>query len=273
MHQIIGSLVRSMVLGLACLILIPAVSHAQAKLEVVFEPSFHPLATITVVQEGRNNSVIVNYKKRGHEKTLWTDEYELKKAAAEEFFRKLDALADKMLEMKGQEPNNDHVTYFDGIKVSATYSKSESQRFSFSARSPTREDDPAEFAVIKALFDVIDKTNMLSSTMVCIEQLRSYFPDLGLPVKVYGGYPYRVRFFGSLSTIDEPALRDLIVSLPADVPLLIDMSNFEGMGTALYIHFQGLLMRNKNIRWIASKPARKQLLEIGVAEKDIQDAK
>jgi len=101
-----------------------------------------------------------------------------------------------------------------------------------------------------------------------LEQLHGYL-RLGLPVRDLGGKPRRIRIFGALSSRDEGALRELFGALRRDVPMIVDMGNFDGMGTALYPVFQDFMARPGPILWIASDRARGHLRDIGVVDSQI----
>jgi hypothetical protein len=104
---------------------------------------------------------------------------------------------------------------------------------------------------------------------VCrLEQLHGYL-RIGLPVRDLGGKPRRLRIFGALSSHDEGALRELFGVLRRDVPMIVDMSNFDGMGSLLYPVFRDFMERPGPILWLASDRARQQLRYIGVVEEHI----
>jgi hypothetical protein len=103
-----------------------------------------------------------------------------------------------------------------------------------------------------------------------LEQLYGYL-GLGLPVKDLGGLPRHVRFFGSLSTDYRAALIEFLRGLPPDEPMLIDMTNFESMGTGLYPDFQPLCARAGRTAWVATKEARHHLLGMRVPASVIFD--
>jgi hypothetical protein len=101
-----------------------------------------------------------------------------------------------------------------------------------------------------------------------LEQLHGYL-RLGLPVRDLGGKPKRIRIFGALSSRDEGALREFFGALRPEVPMIVDMSNFDGMGTALYPVFEDFMARPAPILWIASDRARAHLRDIGVADESV----
>jgi hypothetical protein len=71
--------------------------------------------------------------------------------------------------------------------------------------------------------------------------------------------------------VSEAESFDQIVDfLPANAPLLIDMTNFNGMGTLLYPSFRRLLARTPVVKWKVSPSASRQLQEVGVAATDLE---
>jgi hypothetical protein len=83
-----------------------------------------------------------------------------------------------------------------------------------------------------------------------IEDLEQYF-DFGFPIKQVAHNPLKYRIYGALSVDDATTrkLNDFIDSVPADESIIIDMSNFQSMGTTFYPNFQRLLKRNHHIEW------------------------
>lgn len=53
-------------------------------------------------------------------------------------------------------------------------------------------------------------------------------------------------------------------TIPRNEPLVVDMSNFDGMGTLLYPIFAEFAGSHDRLAWVASPNAERQLAEIGV---------
>jgi hypothetical protein len=83
-------------------------------------------------------------------------------------------------------------------------------------------------------------------------------------VKVARGPFTTVRLFGGLSTHDEPALRATFGEVASDGPLLMDLSNVDGMGTLLHEVFSAVVKRPGVTAWVASEGAQPHLAAIGV---------
>jgi hypothetical protein len=95
-----------------------------------------------------------------------------------------------------------------------------------------------------------------------IELIESYFYSKP-PYKEFDEQPYRLRMYGLWSIYEKEALREILQRLSQKEELLIDMTNFQGMGTSLYECFQPLLTMKK-LHFLVNERARKQLKEIGI---------
>jgi predicted aldo/keto reductase-like oxidoreductase len=83
-----------------------------------------------------------------------------------------------------------------------------------------------------------------------------------LPVKVYDGLPLMVRFYGSLTTHQREELIPFIEKLSQYDSILIDMMNFQGMGTLLYECFKPL-NKVKNLNFVANEEEKRHLIAMG----------
>lgn len=140
----------------------------------------------------------------------------------------------------------------------------------FDAWSPQRESEPAQHAYFAALHGLAKEALPEERAQLILEQLHGYL-GLGLPVVDLGGAPRRVRIFGRLSYPANPKLVSIFEGLTGEEPLLMDMSNFENMGTGLYPLFRELAGRPGATVWCASARAREQLEEMGIEQGMIFD--
>ena len=150
----------------------------------------------------------------------------------------------------------------DGITVYNTISQ-ESAQNKFKFWSPRKNSAPQEHKLVEAVLGLCQRKFTTQKEQEYFESLEQSF-DFGLPCKITSTDPFEVRMYGGLSSNEEQELTKFIHQLPSDRPLLIDMTNFEGMGTMFYPLFRSLLARNNQIVWVASKWSRKQLQEIKV---------
>jgi anti-anti-sigma regulatory factor len=86
-----------------------------------------------------------------------------------------------------------------------------------------------------------------------------------------GGRVKCLRIFGSLSSSKEMALRSLLSTLPKDEPLIVDMTNFDGMGTLLYPAFVEFASSRRFLSWAVSPSARRHVESMGLANLRIFD--
>lgn len=136
--------------------------------------------------------------------------------------------------------------------------------------SPRREgSDNVYYELLDPVFAMMKKYMTADAEMMYVEQLEQYF-DYGVPIKKTGKNEFRI--YGSLSYFEHvtKAINSLIDDIPSGESVVIDMSNFEGMGTIYYPHFKRLLAKNNQIKCIVNERARQQLLEIGWPETNLE---
>jgi hypothetical protein len=170
-----------------------------------------------------------------------------------------------------REPRDEKTAVVDGMGVQGEYCDGQGQHNAFSAVLP---ESTARFEFIKMIYQLATDVLQDPESLRILENIFCYL-GLGLPVKDLGGNPRCIRFFGGISTAYQRALARCLGSLPKRKSLLIDMSDFEGMGTLLYPVFRRFVRRRRLARtaWWASLPARQQLQAIGVRSSDIFDTR
>lgn len=189
---------------------------------------------------------------------LFADSAALDKEDVRFFFAALDSVP--LFKMATKESYG-----LDGITVYNVVSQ-DSLRNKFKFWSPRKRGNPQEHQLVEAVIGLSRRKFKSLKQQQYVESLEQYF-DFGLPCRVTSTEPFEVRIYGGLSLGDDEALNTFLRGLPADKPLLIDMTNFNGMGTRFYPLFHHLLKRNPNVVWVAYPKAHgfMQLLEIGVA--------
>jgi hypothetical protein len=96
------------------------------------------------------------------------------------------------------------------------------------------------------------------------EQLEQYFPHR-LGVKKISDTPLMYKLYGSISDGQEDELVAFLKSLPRHKRVIIDMSNFSGMGTMFYDDFEEYCVHRKNIYWLdPSGSALINMYKIGI---------
>jgi len=220
-----------------------------------FGPAFMPSCRISIIKNDKIGQIkLTVFNFRDTSRTLrinYVDSVVLTESDFKYFFNTLDTIS--LMKMK-----SDSSMGFDGIGVNNTcYQDSIKNAFYF--WSPNK--GSKEHKIVEA---VIGLSRQKFTAMKCqeyFESLEQYF-DFGLPCKKISDNLYEVRIYGSLSSNEEQELNKFINELPSDRPVLIDMTNFEGMGTMYYPLFKNLITRNKKIVWATKY--NQQLKEIGV---------
>jgi hypothetical protein len=223
-----------------------------------YYPSFMPSCIITIVARDTINRIHLRASD-DHRATpiiILDDSVNLSPADLTFFFTKLDSVAMRKLGTSDYPPGTDGITVYNTILQDSTEHK-------FKFWSPRKDRAPQEHKLVEAVLGLSRRKFTAPKEQEYFESLEQYF-DFGLPCKITSTDPFEVRIYGSLSSDAEQELTKFIHLLPSNRPVLIDMTNFEGMGTMFYPLFRSLLARNNRIVWVASKWSRNQLQEIEV---------
>jgi hypothetical protein len=222
-----------------------------------YYPSFMPSCIITIVARDSINRIHLRASNdhRATPITILDDSINLSPADLTFFFTKLDSVP--VLKMVTKDQHG-----FDGITVYNSISQDSAQN-KFNFWSPRKDREPQEHKLVEAVLGLSRRKFTAPKEQEYFESLEQYF-DFGLPCNITSTDPFEVRIYGSLSSNEEQELTTFIHHLPSDRPILIDMTNFKGMGTMFYPLFRSLLARNNRIVWVASKWSKKQLVEMGV---------
>lgn len=101
-----------------------------------------------------------------------------------------------------------------------------------------------------------------------LKQLHGYL-SLGSPVRDHGGTPRRLEIFGQLGSDSSGVLAGLFACVGEAEAVVVDMRDFEGMGTLLYPLFRRFSRRSGPIAWVVSAIGRQQLHAAKVASKQL----
>jgi hypothetical protein len=157
----------------------------------------------------------------------------------------------------------------DGMTVRGEWSDARGAG-TFRAWSPHPKRCPVHSSFVMAIHALATRHLPDDSVQRALEQLLGYLGD-DLPLRDLGGSPRHVRLFGRLSF---PAHGDLVAffrSAADDAPLVMDLRDFESMGTALYPLFRTFDRRPGPTAWCASPHARVQLRAAGIPAERIFD--
>ncbi len=153
----------------------------------------------------------------------------------------------------------------DGITIYLNYG-TDNKENNFSLRCPRPADN--EFEIIKSLFALFESTFSKQETKNYLENLKGYF-DFGLLVKHISNDPLEYRFYSHLSANEVEGFFDWMNGLPMNKPIILDFSNFGGMGTMFYSDFEDLIEENEEVFWLVSEHSIRQVKEIGVKKSRI----
>lgn len=230
-------------------------------------PSFHPEARLRVVERADGTMVRLCSldaqlwaAEAGQAPRKFEESAVVPAASAERFWAALSMLAPLDLAPE--------IAWgLDGMTITATYQQRDAQN-QFLIWSPEPRSPEGEF--VGVIYRLAWEFLTGDASIRRLEQLHGYL-DLGLPARLINGPVRRLRIFGRLTSSDDHALYQQLNDAAGDDPLLVDMTNFEGMGTLLYPIFARFAARRKNIAWAASPHARKQLAQIGVNDWEVFD--
>ncbi len=249
--------------------------EADRAARVLFRPAFHPECALTAIDfhglttvslhTARTNlwywwgSLEETSASRPSPPVLWRDTAEVARRQAHAFWTEVEALD---FDLTGSPTLG-----VDGMSVNGVLSLGETTT-EFETWSP---DPPAtEHQFAAALWSLADSHLHEDETVRLLEQLHRYL-GLGAPVKVTRRPFTTVRLFGGLSTHDEPALRATFGEVAPDEPLLMDLSNVDGMGTLLHRVFSAIAKRPGVTAWIASEEALPHVAAIAVPASTVFD--
>ena len=227
-----------------------------------FAPSFIPPCRISIIKNDKTGKIFFKvYKYSESSVTLsaaFEDSTVLNESDFKYFFHTLDTI--QLMKMK-----SDGSVGVDGISISNTYYQ-DTIKNTFDFWSPNK--GRKEHKIIEAVIGLGRQKFTSLKHQEYFESLEQYF-DFGLPCKKISDNPYEIRIYGNLTSSEEQELNKFINDLPSDKPILIDMTNFQSMGTMFYPLFRNLITRNANIIWVIKKGNSEDLIEIGVASRNI----
>ena len=235
---------------------------------ILFRPAFHPECALTAIEVEGATTISLHTARtnlwywwgsaegtsasRPSPPALWREAAEVSTHRAHAFWTGVEVLdfsstPSRTLGVDGMTVNG---VLTRGPKVAA-----------FEIWSPEPPSPAHQYAA--ALWSLADDSLRQEENVRLLEQLHRYL-GLGLPVKVVRGAFTTIRLFGALSTHDESGLRSTLGQVRSDVPVLMDMTNLDGMGTRLHALFAEFAERKGSTAWVASRSALDHLAAIGV---------
>lgn len=236
----------------------PVPPECRFRAQFEFAPSFHPKGVFTIKEEEGELTFFLEIQ--GESKHLYQEKI------VDADLHSLSQLIEKY--EKDNERSFIQPNALDGIWWTADIFEAPDKRITLlfgNANDTSPEQDFAD-----ALIEQVYRSSENPAIIEYIEQIDGYLRRR-LHVKIdSAGDSIVVRFFSGLGWGYETKLEQIFQRLPKSQSIIMDMSNFSGMGTLYYPLFRRFLASHENLVWIASGRAKEQLLEIGVQPEKIR---
>lgn len=154
----------------------------------------------------------------------------------------------------------------DGIRVHGFETFNNNSR-NFGFWSPQK--DTENHVLIELLFNILNKYFTEKYMVDYFEQLEAYF-KFGLGLKKLNDNPLTYKIYGSISVWEEDEIVEFLNNLPRNKKVIIDLSNFNGMGHMYYPLFQYTISEIDSLFWYRpTEEGLEDLKTIGVLEEKI----
>lgn len=228
--------------------------------EALCYPSFHPETLLRVARgaEGSKLRLVTLTENLWYSQALNPTRFQESAAVppdvAEEFWKSIRDLNPPTIKVE-------EVLACDGMTVRASYECGDIEAvFDFWCPNPTSQ--AGQF--VNLIYDLAWRVLTERPSIERLEQLHGYL-RFDLPARLVAGEITKLRLFGSLSVGGdaEMELTGLLDSIPDSTPLVVDMTNFEGMATLLFPIFVKFAARQPIMAWAVTGRARQQIEEMG----------
>lgn len=257
----------------------PVVSSGKSVFRILFLPSFHPECLLSVTDQDGAGAIellsmqvslyhygyLLQEKASGQlnpdnpipaEPVRWIESAPLSSADIENIRLPIQSFV-------RSNPKNLPSAGMDGMTLQLEYWDVGRSPLIGSAWSPAPDRLPDIHRLVTAVYSVaLDRLTDEKSQRL-LEKLFGYL-RLGLPAKDLGGTPRVLRLFGRFSTEYEKQLQAFLSAVAPGEAVLMDLSNFEGMGSLLYPLFAEFARRPGKTVWWASSLAETPLREISI---------
>jgi len=237
--------------------------------KALFYPSFHPETLLRVIADGDGTtmeltSVESSIWYSGHAEASVARRFTHKNIVAPNyalrFWTKLEAMLLAPF-------NIEETIGLDGISIEVDC-RTLAGSANFEVWSPEPETHAGR--LVGLIYDIAWEASSVASAVERLEHLHGYLRD-ELPARIIDGPITRLRLFGSLTTHHQEALRQLFARLLHNGSLLIDMTNFGGMGTALYGAFIEFAVSHPHLAFATSQSSRRHLEAMQLSPERIYD--
>ena len=230
--------------------------------EALCLPSFHPEVLLRVAEWSNGTT----FHLATFTSSLWYSELGKEPSRMDEAIHVVPERAicfwDSIEGLSPQTIRDEKTIGVDGMLTYARWRRGEVTS-SFEAWSPSPDSQQGKF--IRRIYDLGWQLVRERVSIERLEQLHGYL-RLGLPVRLIEGKVRCLRLFGGLSSSDEDDLRSCFAWLPSGEPLVMDMTNFDGMGTLLYPAFVEFASGRRVLAWAVSGAARRHIASMGLGQ-------
>ncbi len=240
----------------------------KLSINIGFYPSFHLPVQLRLHKNGDTGYLTCKVLARDASyKVVSFDSVLLNKNDLDTFFRILDTISLLKIPYDTLDIGNDGITiYVDIIQ--------DGQTNKFWSWSPSRKNQPTQYKFLDAVFDLINKK--LPKEENYIEDVQDYL-SYGLGIKIKGENPMIIKMYGDYSIDDANELQLFFDSLPRDKPIIMNMSNFGGMGSILDDYFTVCDRKHEKMIWVTPGNLRNYFAQVGIDTNkmapDIESAK
>jgi hypothetical protein len=224
-------------------------------IDVGFYPAFHLPIQVKILKN--NDSGYLTCKVLGRDtlhKITAFDSVLLTKNDFDTFFKILDTVS--LLKMHYETVD----IGMDGITIDATIIQNEETN-KFATWSPSRKEKPIDYKFLDAVFDLINKK--LPKEENYIEDVQDYL-SYGLGIKIKNDNPAIIKMYGGYTIFDATKLQLFFDSLPRDKPIIMDMSNFGGMGSILHDYFAVCDGTHEKMIWVTPGDWKEYFTRVGI---------
>ena len=224
-------------------------------IEAGFYPSFHLPVEIKLQKD--SDSGYLTCKALDYDsanKVIAFDSVLLTKNDFDTFFKMLDTVS--LLKI----PYDTLDLGMDGITVVASIIQN-GQTNKFRTWSPSRYEKPMHYRFLDAIFNLLNKK--LPKLENYIENVQDYL-SYGLGIKIKSENPIVIKMYGGYSIDDATKLQSFFDSLPRNKPVIMDMSNFGGMGTILHDYFAVCDGTHEKMIWVTPGKLKEYFTEVGI---------
>lgn len=219
---------------------------------MLFQPSFHNDLEVTLTNQTISIECIP-------EKSKWKESSYLKT-------EELNEIQSLLLDLATNK-EVDNRLILDGIMVECEVDfGSGLKRFRFHSPEQSMRSHQLAEQLIRLCFEKFQSTKAIE----ILEQIEGYF-SFSEHWKIIQSDPFTCKIHGSLCVYDQEGIAQFFESIKPQHNILVDLTNFEGMGTVLYDTFKQF-NSEVSAKWMVKQDNERvinQLTEIGILKDQI----